>query len=306
MDVGPVRSVLERWFPGEDVRLRRAVSGRSTPVFRADISGRPFWVRLGEEVGERRDGEKRAHRLLTAAGVPVPEVTRYEADPPDLDRSIALTSHMPGVPLGDFDAGPAREPLAREVGRALARINSMPVRGYGWAFASETGSAPVGEHPLRSDWVREYQNALQTLRDTHLFDARTIGRLAVAVEKWCEAPDGSPACLAHGDFDTSHIYVDPESGRFTGIIDFGEMRGADPLYDLGHLLLHDGEARRPRMFPSVLAGYAELTALPDDAMERVRIQAIAVGTRALAIQVGRPSSAYRDWLQDRLVSLATE
>ncbi len=47
------------------------------------------------------------------------------------------------------------------------------------------------------------------------------------------------ARLAHGDFDTTHIYE--KNCRYSGIIDFGEIRGAEPLYDLGHFQLHDGE-----------------------------------------------------------------
>ena len=33
------------------------------------------------------------------------------------------------------------------------------------------------------------------------------------------------AYLAHGDFDATHIWLD-DQGRYAGIIDFGEMRGA--------------------------------------------------------------------------------
>jgi aminoglycoside phosphotransferase (APT) family kinase protein len=44
--------------------------------------------------------------------------------------------------------------------------------------------------------------------------------------------------LAHGDFDATHIWLD-DHGRYAGIIDFGEMRGADRHFDLGHFLLHD-------------------------------------------------------------------
>lgn len=44
--------------------------------------------------------------------------------------------------------------------------------------------------------------------------------------------EGEQGYLAHGDFDTTHIYQD--NGRYTGIIDFGEIRGADRWYDLGY------------------------------------------------------------------------
>ncbi len=58
--------------------------------------------------------------------------------------------------------------------------------------------------------------------------------------------------MAHGDFDTSHIFA--ANGSYTGIIDFGEIRGAEPTFDLGHLALH-----APDALPAVLQGYASVT-----------------------------------------------
>jgi aminoglycoside phosphotransferase (APT) family kinase protein len=46
--------------------------------------------------------------------------------------------------------------------------------------------------------------------------------------------------LAHGDFDVTPIFQ--QDGAYTGLIDFGEIRGAEPFHDLGHFHLHDGEA----------------------------------------------------------------
>ena len=64
------------------------------------------------------------------------------------------------------------------------------------------------------------------------------------------------ACLAHGDFDLTHIWLDGQ-GRYAGIIDFGEMRGAGRYFDLGHFLLHDGADRSVPLFEHFLGGYHE-------------------------------------------------
>lgn len=63
---------------------------------------------------------------------------------------------------------------------------------------------------------------------------------------------GDDARLAHGDLDLIHIYQD--KGEYTGIIDFGEIRGADRLYDLGHFNLHDVRPRPSRCFPHCWRG----------------------------------------------------
>lgn len=87
--------------------------------------------------------------------------------------------------------------------------------------------------------------------------------------------------LAHGDLDVTHIYIHDD--HYRGIIDFGEMRGAELCFDLGHFLLHDGETRPAELFDSFLAGYAEVTVLPDDHRETIRISAILLGLRQLSL-----------------------
>jgi Ser/Thr protein kinase RdoA (MazF antagonist) len=80
--------------------------------------------------------------------------------------------------------------------------------------------------------------------------------------------------------DVSHIYA--HTGRYSGIIDFGEMRGADPYLDLGHFLLHDGGARPARLFSSFLKGYLQVSPLPDGHCQAIRTSAILLGLRQLS------------------------
>ena len=108
-----------------------------------------------------------------------------------------------------------------------------------------------------------------------------------ALEALVEAERARPvyaAHLVHGDLDVTHIYI--SDGRYRGIIDFGEMRGADEYFDLGHFLLHDGETRPVELFDSFLAGYNEVTVLPDDHREKVRVSAILLGLRQLSLWLG--------------------
>ena len=276
----------------------------STPVFRLRVDDDTYWARLGEDPGERRDGEIAAHRLMTGIGLPVPRVVRYEADPPELDRSIALTTHVPGVPVSTLQPAPWLTHVAVEAGRVLARINAIKVSGFGWAYASERQGIPIGQYPTRAAWAGEYREALRKLQASDALPVHVMRAVSVAVETWASAPDLATASLAHGDFDASHLFVDPGQQALTGIIDFGEARGAGRFYDLGHLLLHDGEDGRPEIFTSVLRGYADIHPLPGDVLDRIRLEATAVGTRALSIQVDRPPSPYRDWLATRLGFLA--
>ncbi|MGB3307319.1 MAG: aminoglycoside phosphotransferase family protein [Thermomicrobiales bacterium] len=301
-------ALLRRWLPGQDFVVDRAESGWSTPVYRITAGTEVFFLRLGEEAGERRDAEVRVHQLLRAAGVPVPAIVAWEADPPELDRCATLTTSMPGVALIDLPSlpGEQRALAAREAGRDLARIHQVAVRGYGWVDAVDPADGSlIAEHSTRSAWASEYEDAGREILGSHIFSPADCLRLRDALDRWLALPARETremSVLAHGDFDATHIFVDPETGRYTGIIDFGEIRGSDPLYDLGHAMLQDADPNRLWIFPDLLTGYRDIVPLPDDAGSAIRDQAIAIGTRQLAIFLRR-SSPYAPMLASQLTTL---
>lgn len=301
-----ILAVLARWYPDTTLVVTPASGGASTPVFRVEADGEIGYLRLGEHPGDLRVGEIATHRDLSTFNLPVPQILEYEYAPPELDRAIALTSMVPGVPLAGFPDGEGFEEIGRQAGRVLASINRVPVAGYGWVTGVTDTGMLQATHRSREVWAADYLDAAETVARSGTFSRDINSRLGSSIERWARLPGERPASLAHGDFDSTHIYLDPGSGKFTGIIDFGEIRGADPLYDLGHLLLHDGESGRPAIFAHVLSGFTRAMPQPDDTMDRIHLQALAIGARALAIQLGRLPSRYRDWLERRMDSLLRE
>lgn len=302
-----VRTLLRRWFPGQGTVSERMGSGGSTLVYRVAAGGTVTYLRLAEEPGERRDAEVRVHELLLTRELPVPEVLRFEPAPPELDRSATLTSAIAGRPIDGQMPIAAVHRIARQAGRDLAVINSLPVKGYGWVDEVRGEDRHlVAEHRTRAAWASEYLAAMDTVIASRVLDPGLDGTLHEAMRAWSDLPDRGWSSLAHGDFDTTHMYADPETHTYTGIIDFGEIRGADPLYDLGHLWIHAADAFETEIFDHVLAGYRERGGLPDNWRNGIRLQAIAIATRALAIQLGRPERAYRGALIDRLHMLLGE
>lgn len=299
--------MLGRWFPGRDVVAERTASGTSTPVHRVTVDGEEFYLRPGEDPGDRRDAEVAVHRILRSAGAPVPAVVRYEAAPPELDRSVTLTTAIPGHPV---DPGTAPDAVFRAAGRALAQVNALPVRGFGWVERVE-GDRLVAAYPTRAGWVAEYGAAAATVIASGLIPSHLERALDAAIVAWAARPDEGRAALAHGDFDESHIFVtgQGEDQAFSGIIDFGEIRGADPLYDLGHAFLLTGNAVRARVMRGLLAGYARAArgargaVVPPDAGNEIRLQALAIGTRWLAIMLDRPPGDFRAQLATSLAEL---
>jgi aminoglycoside phosphotransferase (APT) family kinase protein len=94
---------------------------------------------------------------------------------------------------------------------------------------------------------------------------------------------GGPAVLAHGDFDPTHVFV--ARGRYAGVIDFGEIRGAPPLYDVAQWALY--APAEP-----LLAGYGQLATLPDGHLQIVARLSIEIGNEMLERIAGRGNDAY--------------
>ena len=86
-----------------------------------------------------------------------------------------------------------------------------------------------GEHPDQRAFVAEIQEEILSWHDRLDLPADESRAAQDLLHQSLGDPDAT-AWLAHGDFDCSHIYV--ADGRYSGIIDFGEIRGANPWYDL--------------------------------------------------------------------------
>lgn len=90
----------------------------------------------------------------------------------------------------------------------------------------------------------------------------------------------------------THIYQ--KQGRYSGIIDFGEIRGTHALYDLSHFRVHDGEMLPILLFPYLLEGYYEMTALPHDYEQRIVLTSLLITIRTLARAMKRHPQSFQE------------
>ncbi|HEY7851317.1 MAG TPA: hypothetical protein VIC27_14700, partial [Ktedonobacterales bacterium] len=84
----------------------------------------------------------------------------------------------------------------------------------------------------------------------------------------------------HGDFDATAIYQC--DGRYTGIIDFGELRGASYWYDLAHFHMRDGEYLATTLLNPLMRGYAKVTPLPQGATRYITFASVFINVHALS------------------------
>jgi len=288
-----IARVAAKAFPrGADLTIERVGEGVSTYVYRIHRGDEVYYLRVLPEVGAGFAPEARVHTLLRERGVKAPEVVYLEHRNPELGLSVMVTTEAPGQHVGHCRDERALRSIMVEAGRDLALINSIRVQGFGWIKRDRPEVVALEADlptfrafaldPLDEDLALLGQYAL-TAREVAAIRA-TIGR----ADAWPDV-DGAKGWLAHGDFDASHIYQ--QDGRYSGIIDFGEIRGADPSYDLGHFRMHDGETLPLSLLPYLLEGYGRVAPLPVDGMERIRLACLLIATKTLARRI-RKSAAF--------------
>jgi aminoglycoside phosphotransferase (APT) family kinase protein len=256
--------------------VERVPVGASTRVYRVRQAQRVLYLRVLPEDGASFAPEAMVHRLLRTRGVSVPEVVYLEHHNPVLLRSVMVTTEIPGAAVGYGAPPPNLRGILAKAGRDLATINSVPVCGFGWIRRdSGVASSLEAEFATRQAWIRqEIDDYLDALLRTNVIRRRDAQAVGEVVRERGELLGSGQSYLAHGDFDVTHIYH--QRGEYTGIIDFGEIRGADQAYDLGHF-----QIECHAWLPYLLEGYGEQTRLPPDHQDRIQASSLFIALSRL-------------------------
>ena len=252
-------------------------------VYRVEAAGRVLYARVAEEADEDLSVDATLLEHLGHLGLHVPEVVHVEPFDEALGRSVLIMGAIAGQPLAACRDARAARRVARAAGRELAVLNRVKVEGFGWVRRRPPAWPLQAISTTYAAFVTSYLPDPWPGWLASLFSARELDRLwsLVAGER---RRDLAAATLAHGDFDTTPIFqVD---GRYTGLIDFGEIRGAEPSFDLGHFALHDRHHLPVPLLADLLDGYGEVTPLPLDHQELIRRSAVLLGLRQLARWLG--------------------
>jgi Ser/Thr protein kinase RdoA (MazF antagonist) len=195
-----------------------------------------------------------------------------------------LTGEIPGTSIASLPASEVSDATLFEAGRDLALINSVPVDGFGWIKRDGDALRHLqAEHATYRAFSTEHMESDLRLLRQALFSQREIEAVRELV---CERPewlDTDQAWLAHGDFDRTPIFQ--REGRYAGIIDFGEIRGTDAWYDLGHFHMHENETASAPLLEPLVAGYQSVTPLGSGFQQRIAFASLLIGVRTLARQL---------------------
>lgn len=252
-DARAIAQLAARIFPRSmRLEVERVEEGVSTYVYRLRVAKTVYYLRVLPEEGASFAPEVYAHQRLRERGAHVPDVLYFEHYNEALERSVMVTTEIKGASLAGCADPQAQRRILREAGHDLAVINSLPVQGFGWIKRNRREVVELeAEHASCRAFLTEYlARDLAALADAQILKQKTLASIRHILNEYDAWLDSERAGLAHGDFDVTHIYQ--EAGRYTGIIDFGEIRGGHACYDLGHFSMHDGE-QLPNPRPALAA-----------------------------------------------------
>ncbi|MEV6348808.1 aminoglycoside phosphotransferase family protein [Actinoplanes sp. NPDC051851] len=280
------RALLHRIFGSSmPVTYRRTPEGVSTQVYRIQRGSEVFYLRIAEEADENLEAEAGLHRRLRALGVKVADVIHVDPFNSDIGRSAMVTTEIRGAPVTQLSDQALAASVVEQAGADLAVINQIPVDGFGFIRRQNPRWPLPAEYPCYEDFLTAYFPQPWPGPLASLFDRTAIRTVEDLVEHERSSPP-TAAKLSHGDFDLTQIFC--ADGHYTGLIDFGEIRGADPWFDLSHFLLCDQDAGPAALLPALLNGYQSIRPLPPGYESAIHDGAILLGLRQLCRWLGPP------------------
>ncbi|MDQ3327667.1 MAG: aminoglycoside phosphotransferase family protein [Chloroflexota bacterium] len=228
VDLEVLRTVIEEMFPpARSTNVERVVAGGSSQVYRIRRDAAVYYLRFAEQPGESLAPEARVHELLRERGVRAPKIVHRAPTSTAFGRSFMVTSEIAGRPVAECSDRTSVRRILTEAGKDLAIINKLPVDGFGFLRRDRVvGSRLQGPFSTHCAWVSQHLDEdLHRIAGRALLESEVwaLRHILQRYEAWLQEDQ---VWLAHGDFDTTHIFQ--QDGRYTGIIDFGEVRGTEP------------------------------------------------------------------------------
>lgn len=197
--------------------------------------------------------EVEAHALVLGRGLPVPDLIAHGAFEHPADNvswSWLIESAADGVPWSQVRAELSDEQAQRcatELGVTLRRLHE-----------TRHDTATI----LAPDWTRFHdlvsdESARLGVNDGRLdgFPEQLRPGLRDLAAATLDALDtDTPTQLLHGDVHGDNVFVDPATGRLTGLIDLNEMSAGNAWYDLGDAAFRLFEGA-PGLTDRLLRGY---------------------------------------------------
>lgn len=222
-----IAGVVEKATGSQLSEMRKIVEGEVNEVYDATVPGKSnVIVRISRFGKNSFETEEKTIRLVTMSGVPAPRVLLIE-DAGDV--TFCVEEKIEGEPLSKImktlEPGVFKS-LVVQSGSILSKINSIPVEGFGSLNAD-----------VKFQTWEDFIFSFEERRSGIIEGGQKVGVTAEQVDKGFQILHSHQglfrlpeARLLHGDFSPKHLLV--KDGKITGIIDFENAKGGDPVRDI--------------------------------------------------------------------------
>jgi aminoglycoside phosphotransferase (APT) family kinase protein len=193
-------------------------------------------------------------------------------------------TRIPGVAMRTLTLeGSARRDVLRTLGRTLRRIHQAPQAPF-----LESGLFPETSLEEAFAGAVDAITSSQVVWSLDLSPQEVVGKVLAAL------PPSEEQVALHANPGPVHVFVDPGTSKFTGLIDFGDAYISHPALDLRMWSEHEDRA-------AVLEGYTEEQGLDDAFMATWQAGAVLAAMTAIW---RRPESSAQ--AEENLQRLLTE
>lgn len=177
--------------------------------------------------------EARTSRLAAAQGVLVPTVLSEGFDDRLPGGHWFAMERLRGIRWHDTDwTGTQHLAMLCELACHLANVHSVVIDGYG-----PLNLDGAGTFDSWSGWLESgFRRSTEKLIDTGYLSRDFRESLMDVLADLSPALDRRPSVLVHGDLGDGEVYVDPDSGTITGLVDWGASVGGDPFYEFARFV----------------------------------------------------------------------
>jgi Ser/Thr protein kinase RdoA (MazF antagonist) len=260
LELDQIRAIVREFDRTLDPVAFAPLHGGVSDVYRIDLADaadplvlkiyndEPTWIVAKEELVVGWIGDR--------AGIPIPRWLRVDEGRARIPFRFALTTWLPGMTVRSLISAPGIDEAYLQMGALLRRLHCIPMSAYGDIVANGIlRPQPTNEDYMRSVFSRAFQQFREQVGDEAL--SRRLEDKARSRFDLLRYSAGPVFC--HEDLQQGNVLAEyGRNGRLqlTGLIDFGNARAGDALFDLAKALLccshEDLSSPQP-----LLAGYGD-------------------------------------------------
>jgi aminoglycoside phosphotransferase (APT) family kinase protein len=205
-------------------------------------------------------------------GIRVPKVIGYGHPEPLIEYT--LMTRVPGIAVRNAElTGETRRETLKDLGLMVRRLHAIPqepLRASGLLFGDQS---PVDVRWRMGSMFDTIADMIQKrgLNWDYSISPEQVGRRVMIC-----LPDTWEIVALHSNPGPEHTFVDPISGKLTGIIDFGDAYFSHPTHDLRRF-------RAPEDRAAILTGYREDSPSSEEFMAVWRVACAIADIVAIAL-----------------------